>query len=613
MNKTIIFCRHICDGKWQCPHGDDEKVCQNFTCIGLFRCVGRNACLNMAEVCDGHDDCESGEDEQLCNILETCPISCHCFMYAIKCKSNIVSFLLEVFLKYFVFLHFTKITADISGFQISKEIVFLIWSHSNLTAICFPSQVSQNEVLRFIDYTFNNVKIIDNYCFSAFIILQILYLGSNKLTFIKPYAFRNVTFLLKLDISNNYLTSLYSIPIQLKLLNILENNLQEICLDSMLLNVEAIITQDQWVCCFAKKVNIFCTGVKLIPWKCQIVRKHFVTKIMSISLAFSIVLFTFFSYFIGHQISKKYLKSKQHFTSDILTSSIAANDLLRAITMLITFFLCFQDVYSYNIAFEKIREHFICKFLGFISFFSFLFTILLVNMWSFYRLIAVKYPLNKYLKNSDILKPIMIFCSLICASLCILCSVLYHIVEMKNTMPSELCMYVGDSFSSPTLMSVILFKSLLQFGSLVSMVIFYFMIIHIMISTKYIEIKKTLIKRIICQAVFVCTVNSLYYIPSTIIYIASVVMIDFPVYVLVWVPVVVNLTTSFVNSLIYVLVPLTKKCHNLPLMAPITDRDFTRSPSTTSPSMHCTEDSVQGTTKKDTITYCSKDTCQTQV
>ena len=86
--------RHICDGTWQCPDGDDETKCHKYNCTGLFHCVlgSKSVCLHPSEICNGINDCQSGEDEFLCELPAKCPISCQCLLYGIKCAHGTIKF-----------------------------------------------------------------------------------------------------------------------------------------------------------------------------------------------------------------------------------------------------------------------------------------------------------------------------------------------------------------------------------------------------------------------------------------------------------------------------------------------------------------------------------------
>ncbi len=67
--------KYTCDGKYDCPNGDDEQKCANRICEGLFRCQNSTRCLHYHDVGDGQIDCKEGDDEFF-NDLSPCPIDC---------------------------------------------------------------------------------------------------------------------------------------------------------------------------------------------------------------------------------------------------------------------------------------------------------------------------------------------------------------------------------------------------------------------------------------------------------------------------------------------------------------------------------------------------------
>ena len=69
--------RYTCDGKQDCPLGDDERECSNRTCQGLFKCQSSSMCLHYHDVADGKVDCRDWDDE-LYGILPSCPMECSC-------------------------------------------------------------------------------------------------------------------------------------------------------------------------------------------------------------------------------------------------------------------------------------------------------------------------------------------------------------------------------------------------------------------------------------------------------------------------------------------------------------------------------------------------------
>ncbi len=74
-----------CDGKQDCPYGEDEEQCGTMTCAKLLRCKHSNICVHIADTCDEKFDCPEGEDELFCD-LPICPNNCSCLHYALMKK-----------------------------------------------------------------------------------------------------------------------------------------------------------------------------------------------------------------------------------------------------------------------------------------------------------------------------------------------------------------------------------------------------------------------------------------------------------------------------------------------------------------------------------------------
>ncbi|XP_073334409.1 uncharacterized protein [Pagrus major] len=75
-NEPSVLCRHtsiclsqaqLCDGKKDCPDGDDEDFCVT-TCPAKedFKCTDRRSCISRNLVCDGRSHCRDGSDEVNC-------------------------------------------------------------------------------------------------------------------------------------------------------------------------------------------------------------------------------------------------------------------------------------------------------------------------------------------------------------------------------------------------------------------------------------------------------------------------------------------------------------------------------------------------------------------
>lgn len=73
----------VCDGRHNCPYGEDEALCLINTCKNMLRCG--NVCVHPNEICDGFTQCADGDDEIMCDAPQ-CPETCECHGYATFCK-----------------------------------------------------------------------------------------------------------------------------------------------------------------------------------------------------------------------------------------------------------------------------------------------------------------------------------------------------------------------------------------------------------------------------------------------------------------------------------------------------------------------------------------------
>ncbi len=79
---------YLCDGKWDCPFGDDESMmCKHVErCANMYKCRKSASCAHVANICDGTIHCPQGDDESLCELKGiSCPKLCFCLALALTC------------------------------------------------------------------------------------------------------------------------------------------------------------------------------------------------------------------------------------------------------------------------------------------------------------------------------------------------------------------------------------------------------------------------------------------------------------------------------------------------------------------------------------------------
>ena len=79
----------LCDGKKDCPAGEDEGTwCTTDLCRG-YLCEDSSKCIKWHQICDGFQDCNMGDDEQDCAILPPANIDYSCTTKEFSCADHV--------------------------------------------------------------------------------------------------------------------------------------------------------------------------------------------------------------------------------------------------------------------------------------------------------------------------------------------------------------------------------------------------------------------------------------------------------------------------------------------------------------------------------------------
>ncbi len=233
-NSYCIPHRNICDGKWDCPFGQDEEInCTHLSCPGFFHCKGLSSCIHPIEICDNKVDCKSEyqDDELMCVLGYSCPKRCICLGLGLECHNASLSTFPLVGKKWLklMSLSFNNIPfLDRNMLQPFSHLVYLNLSHNNMTEISVDAFDSKMVNLSVLDITGNDLLImakeqfgtsdskikhlhilqnkleeIHGWAFSGMYQLMELKLNHMFINDLKEHAFANITSLLCLNLSNN--------------------------------------------------------------------------------------------------------------------------------------------------------------------------------------------------------------------------------------------------------------------------------------------------------------------------------------------------------------------------------------------------------------------------
>ncbi|KAJ8026546.1 hypothetical protein HOLleu_31406 [Holothuria leucospilota] len=186
-----------CDDRWDCPSGEDEFGCDNYTCPkGSYRCSGTRRCVSQTFVCDGINHCPSGDDEWLCGMA--CPPGCVCTGLSYSCHvitDNFISHIPSEVRR----LNFSDIARSFDNVRKRSlgENNFSVYDTE------LSHQLHRFTLLKELDLSRSAITSIRPFMFQSQNNLRTLYLSGNKIEILMANSFAGLVRLAKLDISEN--------------------------------------------------------------------------------------------------------------------------------------------------------------------------------------------------------------------------------------------------------------------------------------------------------------------------------------------------------------------------------------------------------------------------
>ena len=202
---------YVCDGKWDCPSGLDEQNGCNHKrgCNAMYKCKNSQMCIHLGSICDGLHECPHRDDENLCEVKDLqCPNNCKCLLCTLLCQD-------------------TYITNEFLFFNISYEVVFLekvpisysrlnnlllenipnvrilTIKKCNLSNFCFSTSLLTSPLG--IDFSYNLATALYDGCFHNLLEIRWINLDGNVISTIQSNAFSNLHSLKYLRLLDNNL------------------------------------------------------------------------------------------------------------------------------------------------------------------------------------------------------------------------------------------------------------------------------------------------------------------------------------------------------------------------------------------------------------------------
>ena len=377
--------RYICNGRFDCPNGEDESMChhESLQCPGLLRCKD-GGCVHPSKVCDGVVNCPNGDDERC---IIKCPPSCICRGLVLSCTTlQSVSSLSIRPLHLYLRLSQSH-TSRLLFVETLSDLEILDLSHNYLVEI--PNMISSLSHLSHLDLSHNLLLTLSPGLFVSSKSMYKLNLKGNLINSITDYAVQGLSNLPHLDLSDRELLEIGNIGFmglyQLQTLDLSKNNLTElksdwfsplkklvylfvtdndiVKLDPLLFNILPLInivhTSTPLLCCMSdSSLTCIVDSIETSPVCDRIIPSTIVLAI-GISLCVTIIMANAIV-IILRLISSK--KSKNCFT----IVNLAISDTIQGLYLLI---IISNDL-LYNEAFAlskyEWRNSFLCSTVGFL-------------------------------------------------------------------------------------------------------------------------------------------------------------------------------------------------------------------------------------------------------
>ncbi len=207
-----ILWSYVCDGKWDCPNGDEEKygpVCGTVDahkCLLMYKCRRTNVlCLHPHSVCDGKPNCPFQDDEMLCalhNIL--CPKDCSCLFFAMSCNHVKLSLFVDNYPHIFLSVYQSNLPLKVQMlFAKFQLLMHILITKTNISEICM---IKFAQSLLDLNATYNRVRSISTNCLFSSMKLLKLDLSRNSISSVQSHSFKHLSEIKYLDLSFNPLT-----------------------------------------------------------------------------------------------------------------------------------------------------------------------------------------------------------------------------------------------------------------------------------------------------------------------------------------------------------------------------------------------------------------------
>ncbi len=191
----------VCNGEFDCPNGEDEVSCDVGKCLNLIKCANESLCVHPKDIHDGVTQCLLTGDDEDAIIVHTCPDSCLCRGYSLKCNyvnlmaiPNAYSHIKRLYLRHSKFNYYKD------SFTAFHELLGLDSSNNNLSQL-YPNLFASQSQLIILNLSHNNLKHIPRSSFGGLFNLRYMNLQFNPIETLDSFSFSSLTAIEYLNLS----------------------------------------------------------------------------------------------------------------------------------------------------------------------------------------------------------------------------------------------------------------------------------------------------------------------------------------------------------------------------------------------------------------------------
>ena len=197
----------VCDGRVDCPDGNDETDCHTLLCPHFLRCKADGLCVHKHDINNGVINCPSYHDDELG--IKSCPDSCECLGKTAYCfGSHLTNYIKHVDFARSLIIR-AGVVSQVNNYTFSSftNLRYLDLSDNRFIYFQTSSFISLQAVVKFVMVNVS-LSVITQYYFQGLINVKILSLKANNICRTEGHAFHGLLSLPELDLSHQMLSSI---------------------------------------------------------------------------------------------------------------------------------------------------------------------------------------------------------------------------------------------------------------------------------------------------------------------------------------------------------------------------------------------------------------------